>query len=114
MESRQPDFRQPGTNRVLARDESGSSRGAALLTVIIGEGDAFVCQPVDIGSSVPHLSATIVANIPPANVIAPKYENVRRFCLSHFNLSCWRCGFRTSVQILFLQSPTVGITVSVA
>src|SRR6266481_2350679 len=83
---RQPDLGEARTDRILASDERRSTRGAALLSVVVGEGDAFVAHAVDVGRSVAHLSAAVVADIPPADVIALEDENVRLALLSHFNL----------------------------
>src|SRR5260370_38824772 len=54
---RQPDLGEARTDRILAGDERRSTRGAALLSVVVGEGDAFVAHAVDVGRSVAHLPA---------------------------------------------------------
>ena len=48
------DFGQAGAERVLAGDEGGASGGAALLAVVVGEGDAFVGDAVDVRRLVAH------------------------------------------------------------
>src|SRR5260370_29149919 len=83
---RQPDFGEARTDRILASDERRSTRGAALLSVVVGEGDAFVAHTVDVGRAVAHLSAAVIADVPPADVIALEDANVRLALLSHFNL----------------------------
>jgi len=60
------------TDRVLTRDEGGTASCAALLGVIIGEGHAFVGYPIDIRGEVAHLTAAVVADVPPADVITPQ------------------------------------------
>ena len=71
------DLGEAGADRVLAGDEGRASGGAALLAVIVGEGDAFVGDAVDVGRAVAHLSAAVVADIPPADVVAPENEDIR-------------------------------------
>jgi hypothetical protein len=60
-----------GPERVLAGDEGGASGSTALLAIVVGEADAFVADPVDVGGTVAHLAATVEADIPPADIIAP-------------------------------------------
>src|SRR5579862_2854626 len=81
---RHSDLGQTRTDRILASDERGPTRSAALLSVVIGEGDAFVAYTVDVGRSVAHLSEAVVADVPPADVIALEDENVRLALLGHF------------------------------
>ena len=70
------DLGQAGADRVLAGDEGGAAGGAALLGVVVGEGDAFVADAVDVGRAIAHLAAAVVADVPPADVVAPENENV--------------------------------------
>ena len=81
-----PYLGQTGADRVLAGDEGGTSGGAALLAVVVGEGDAFVGHAVDVGRAVTHLTAIVVADVPPADVVAPENQDVRFLWFSHFNL----------------------------
>ena len=81
-----PDLGEAGTDRILARDERGSSRSAALLSIVVGEGDAFVGDAVDVRRAVAHLSAAVVADVPPADVVALEDKDVRLALLCHFNL----------------------------
>ena len=71
-----PDLGQARADRVLAGDERGPARRAALLAVVIGEGDALVGDAVDVGRPVAHLAPVVVADVPPADVIAPQDQNV--------------------------------------
>ena len=75
--ARHADLGQAGADRVLAGDERGAAGGAALLAVVVGEGRAFVADAVDVGRAVAHLAAVVVADVPPADVVAPKDEDVR-------------------------------------
>ena len=68
---------QPGADRVLAGDERGAAGGAALLAVVVGEGHALVGDAVDVGRAVAHLAAAVVADVPPADVVAPEDQDVR-------------------------------------
>src|SRR6266481_3278576 len=93
------DLGEARTDRILASDERGSARRAALLSVVVGEGDAFVGHTVDVGRAVAHLSAAVVADVPPADVIALEDEDVRLALLSHFNL-LW-LAFQFQVNSLY-------------
>ena len=81
-----PHLGQPCAERVLAGNEGGTARGAALLGVVVGEGHAFVGDTVDVGRAVAHLAAAVVADVPPADVVAPEDQDVRFLWLSHFTL----------------------------
>src|SRR5262245_63283451 len=48
------DFGKAGTNRRLTCNECRAPRGAALLTVPIGEVRAFFGHTIDVGRSIPH------------------------------------------------------------
>src|ERR1700729_2176790 len=70
-------------------NKRGPTGGTALLTVIVGEGHTFIADPIDVRRAVPHLAAIVVADIPPADVISPKDEDVRLARLSrHLDLPC--------------------------
>ena len=71
-----PDLGQARPDRVLAGDERGPAGRAALLAVVIGEGDALVGDAVDVGRPVAHLAPVVVADVPPADVIAPQDQDV--------------------------------------
>ena len=45
------DLGQAGADRVLAGDEAGAARGAALLAIIVGESDPFLRDAVDVAAS---------------------------------------------------------------
>ena len=83
---RHSDLGQAGADRVLAGDERGAAGRAALLAVVVGEGRAFVGDAVDVGRAVAHLAAVVVADVPPADVVAPEDEDVRLAGFSHLNL----------------------------
>ena len=80
------DLGQPSANGVLAGYERGASRSAALLTVIVGEGNPLIGDSIDIGRAVSHLSAAVVTDVPPSDIVAPEYKNVWFFGFSHFRL----------------------------
>ena len=71
-----PDLGQAGPDRVLARDERGAPGRAALLAVVVGEGDPLVRDAVDVGRPVAHLAPVVVADVPPADVVAPQDQDV--------------------------------------
>ena len=83
---RHSDLGQTCTDRILASDERGASSGAGLLPVGIGKQRALVCDAVDVWGPVAHLAAAIVADVPPADVVALEDEDVRLVWFSHFNL----------------------------
>jgi hypothetical protein len=74
------DFGQAGAERVLAADEGRTSSGAALLAVVVGEGDAFLGDAVDVWRPVAHHTPAEVADIPGADVIAPEDQDIRLLC----------------------------------
>src|SRR4029077_5347614 len=76
------DFSQAGAERVLAGDEGGTSSGAALLAVPVGESHSFLGHAVDVRRLVAHHPAAIVADVPHADVVSPENQDVRLF-LSH-------------------------------
>ena len=71
-----PDLGQARPDRVLAGDERCPAGRAALLAVVIGEGDALVRDAVDVGRPVAHLAPVVVADVPPADVVAPQDQDV--------------------------------------
>lgn len=73
---RQPYFQQTGAERALAGDKGGSTSGATIFTVGIGEQDAIVGNRVDFGRPLAHHSVVISADIEPANIVAPNNQNV--------------------------------------
>ena len=80
--ARHADLGEAGADRVLAGEEGGAAGGAALLAVVVGEGNALVADAVDVGRAVAHLAAAVVADVPPADVVAPQDEDVRLLGLS--------------------------------
>ena len=84
-----PHLGQAGADRVLAGDKRGPAGRTALLTVIVSEGHTFIADTIDVRRAVPHLAAIVVADVPPADVISPKDEDVRLARLSrHLDLPC--------------------------
>jgi len=79
-------LRQPRADGVLARDERRPAGCAALLAVVIGEGQSLIADSVDVGRAVAHLPAVVVADVPPADVVSSKNEDVRLVRLRHFAL----------------------------
>ena len=73
-------FGQTGAQRVLAADEGCTSSGAALLPVVVGEGDAFLGDAVDVRGPITHHAPAEVTDVPDADVIAPENQNVRFLC----------------------------------
>ena len=71
------DLGEAGANGVLAGDERGAAGGAALLRVVVGERNALVADPVDVGRAIPHLPTAVVADVPPADVVSPQDQDVR-------------------------------------
>ncbi|MDD1625766.1 MAG: hypothetical protein LUO94_13510, partial [Methylococcaceae bacterium] len=74
-----------GAERVLAGYKGGTSGGATLLALVVGERGTFVGHAVDVGYAVTHLTAIVVADVPPADVITPEDQDVRFCWFSHFN-----------------------------
>ncbi len=74
---RHADFQQTGTEWGLPEDESGTTGGAGLLSVIIGEQRAFFGDAIDVGCAAAHHAAVVGADIPDANVIGHDHDNVR-------------------------------------
>src|SRR4051794_2252278 len=70
------DLRQARADWVLPADEAGSARGAALLRIIVGKGDAFFGDAVDIRRAVAHRATAKVADVPDADVVSPKDEDI--------------------------------------
>ena len=65
------DLGQTSADRVLAGDEARAAGGAALLGIVVGEGDAFLRDAVDVGCAVAHHAAAEVADVPDPDVVAP-------------------------------------------
>ncbi len=74
--SRNTDLREARAYGVLAGDEGGSARRARLLGVVVGEFDALARNPVDVGCLVAHRAPVVVADVVPADVVAPKNEDI--------------------------------------
>jgi hypothetical protein len=76
----QSDFGQAGGKRVLPSDESCASSRAALLAVIVGELNAFVADAIDVRRAIAHLAIAESADVPHADIVAPKDQNIRLLC----------------------------------
>jgi len=87
------DLGEAGTDRVLTGDEGCAPGGAALLSVIVSESSALVANAVNVGRPVAHLAAIVVADVPPADVVAPENEDVR---LARF----WHLELLSSLRLL--------------
>ena len=74
----QADLGEPGADGALAGDERGTSGGAALLPVPVGEERAFAGQPIDVRRAIAHEAQVEAAGVAPADVVAPDDEDVRR------------------------------------
>src|SRR4029077_8150987 len=74
------DFGQAGAERVLAGDESCASSSAALLAVVVGKGDTFGGDAVDVWRPVAHHATAEVADVPCTDVIAPEDQDIRLLC----------------------------------
>ena len=72
----QADLGHAGADRAVAAEERGPPRRAALLAVVIGEGDPLACDPVDVGRAVAHHATAVVADVPGADVVAPDHEDI--------------------------------------
>lgn len=71
------DLGHAGAHRYITANESGAPGRAALLSVIIREGQAFLSDPVDVRRLIAHHATIIMADIPGADVIAPDDQDVR-------------------------------------
>ena len=72
----QTDLGHAGADGHAAADEGRATRRAALLRVVIGEGDAFFGDAIDVRRLVAHHAAAVVADVPGADVVAPDDEDV--------------------------------------
>jgi hypothetical protein len=68
---------QSGSKNALSHDECGTTRGAALFTVVISEAHTFISDTVDVGRPVSHQAVGVAAQITESYVVAPDDENVR-------------------------------------
>jgi hypothetical protein len=73
------DFRQADADRVLPRDEAGAAGGTTLLRVVVGEETAFVRDAIDIGRWVTHHAVAELADVPNADIVASKDEDIGLF-----------------------------------
>src|SRR3954470_3265541 len=88
--TRHAHFGQAGADWILPGYKCRASRCAALLAIVIGEGYPFVPNAVDVRGTVAHLAAAVVTDVPPANVVTPKNENVWSLWCCHVDLPFYR------------------------
>ena len=69
------DGRHAGANRQLPHDESGASRGAARLRIVIGEQHAVLGDAVDAGC-VSHHAVRVGADVPHADIVTEDDDDV--------------------------------------
>src|SRR6185312_11570757 len=74
-----PDLRQACAKRVLSGNKGRTTGSTALLAVPVGEFDPFFGNTVDVRGSVAHHAVVVAADIPVADVIAPKDQNIGWF-----------------------------------
>ena len=84
--ARHADLGQTRADRVLAGDEARAAGGATLLGIVVGEGDPFLRDAVDVRRVVAHHAAAEVADVPYPDVVAPQNEDVRLTCFGHLDL----------------------------
>ena len=72
-------FQQAGAQGMLACDEGGASRGAALLTVVIGEHGALVGDTIDVRGAATKHAAVVDTEVGPADVVAPYDQDIGLF-----------------------------------
>ena len=80
------DLGQTRADRVLAGDEARAAGGAALLGIVVGEGDSFLRDAVDVGRAVAHHAETEVADVRYPDVVTPQDEDVRLVRFGHPDL----------------------------
>ena len=85
--SRHPDFTHPGTERHLAGNEGGTTRGGALLGVVGGKLRALGGDAVDVWRLVAHQTLIVGAQVQVADIIAKDNYDVRLF-----SILLRRCG----------------------
>ena len=74
--TREADFGHACADGNIAAEESGATGGAALLSVIVGEGETFAGDAVDVGGFVTHHAAVVVADVPGADIVTPDDEDI--------------------------------------
>ncbi len=70
------DGQQSSAEWVLAKDEGGSSSGAALLSISIGEHRAFFGEAIDAGRLITHHTMVVGADVVHADVVTPNDDDV--------------------------------------
>ena len=80
---RHADLRHPGADGHIATKKCGTTCRTRLLSVVVGEGNAFFCDAIDVRRLVAQHAAVVVADVPGADIVAPDNEDVwlvRGFC----------------------------------
>src|SRR6267378_2420913 len=92
---RQAHFQESGPQWTLSSDECGAARGAGLLSIIVGEYRALVCDAIDVWRAIPHHAAVVGTDVPVPDIVGHDDKNVgllrllgngRRAC------GCRSCG----------------------
>ena len=65
------DLGQTRADRVLASDKARAAGGAALLGIVVGEGDPFVRDTVNVRCAVAHHAEAEATDVPHSDIIAP-------------------------------------------
>lgn len=71
------DFQQARAERRLPGDEGGASRGAGLLSVVVGEQRAVACESVDVRRAAAHHAAVVGADVPDADIVGHDHDDIR-------------------------------------
>lgn len=90
----QTDFGQPRSNRALAGDECGSTRGAGLLRVVVGKDRTLTGDPIDVGCPITFHAPVVGADVPDADVVGHDNEDIGFLDLRR----SWQVGKAGNVQ----------------
>src|SRR5208282_195782 len=90
--ARQPHLGEAGANWRLPGDERSTARGAALLTVPVGEHRSFFRDAIDVRRLVAHDAMVVGADVEPADVISPEDEDIGFLCSHELLLSILAAG----------------------
>ena len=74
--SRHTDFRHAAPHWNAAADECRATCCAALLSIIVGETNAFASDSIDVWRLVAHHATVVVADVPRADIVAPNDEDI--------------------------------------
>ena len=62
---------------ILPADECSPPRRAGLLPVVVGEPNALIADPVDVGGAIPHQAVAVTAEVGDPDVVTPDNQDVR-------------------------------------